>query len=502
MSPLETISPTLTSKVMRGITFTPANRVKRLRLQSSFGYTPQSTNTLVFISFGASGGSELFSKGVIAAVVVLSFASSTPAQEKKKEWKERGEYDIYESITKTQDPNAWLSALDRWKQQYAQSDYADVRRQLYLETYRALNKPREAFNAAQDVLKDNPNNLVALSAMVGYIYALVPFGPVNPQQQSDLDAADKAAQQILSNLDTIYSKDNRPPAMTDEQANQAKPQLRSFAQKTVGYIALERKDYAKAQAELTKALQADPNQGQVSFWLASAMLAQNQTNPSIQSPALYEFARSAAYDGTGSLPAQDRKQVQEYLGKVYAQYHGSAEGLDKLMTSAKSAALPPAGFSIKSKADIERERIEADEAAARANPALALWKRIKSELQSADGGAYFENSMKGATMPGGVNGITKLKGRIVSMTPANRPKEVVLSIEGSAPDATLKIDSALPGKMEAGAEIEFDGVADSYMKDPFMVTFLVEKSHIEGWAGRTAPAPKTHHTASKKSGAN
>ena len=434
-----------------------------------------------------------------AAVVVLSLATLLAAQDKsdkKKEWKDRAEYDLYESITKTQDPNQWLAALDKWKGQFLQSDYADVRRQLYLETYRALNKPRDAFNAAADVLKDNPNNLVALSAVVQYIYTLAPFG--GTPQPGDLEAAEKAAQQILSNLDAIYSKDNRPPAMSDDQASQAKPQLKVFAQKTLGYIALERKDYAQAQAELTKALKMDPNQAQVSFWLGTAMLAQNQTNAAIQAPALYEFARSAAYEGSGSLPAADRKQVQEYLTKVYSQYHGSNEGLDKLMGSARAVALPPDAFSIKSKAELERERIEAEEAAARANPMLALWKRIKFELVSDGGSAYFENNMKNAAMPGGVNGINKFKGRIVSMSPGTRPKEITISIEGGAPDATLKLDSALPGKMEPGAEIQFDGSAESYTKEPFLVVFSVEKSHLEGWQGRNAPVTKP----GKKAGAN
>ncbi|MBZ5602608.1 MAG: hypothetical protein LAO79_09910 [Acidobacteriia bacterium] len=442
-------------------------------------------------------------KSTIAAVVVISLASLAGAQEKKKEWKDRGEYDLYESITKTQDPNQWLAAIDKWKAQYPQSDYADVRRQLTLETYRALNKPREAFDAAGEVLKDNPNNLVALSAIVGYVYGLVPFGvtPLTPQQQADLDTASKAAQQILTNLDAIYSKDNRPPAMTDAQAAQAKPQLKAFAQKTVGYIAIERKDYKTAQSELTKALELDPNQAQVSFWLGTALLAQNQANPELQPAALYEFARSAAYDGTGALPLTDRKQVQDYLTKVYAQYHGSNDGLDKLMASSRLSALPPAGFSVKSKVDMERERIQAEEAAARANPMLALWKRIKSELQGPEGAAYFENNMKGAALPAGVNGVTKFKGKIVSMTPESRPKEIVLAIEGMAQDATLKLDSALPGKMEPGAEIEFDGVAESYTKDPFMVTFNVEKSHVEGWMGKNAPAGKKH-TITKKSGGN
>jgi hypothetical protein len=55
---------------------------------------------------------------------------------------------------------------------------------------------------------------------------------------------------------------------------------------------------------------------------------------------------------------------------------------------------------------------------------------------------------------------------------------------------TLKLDSALPGKMDPGAEIGFSGVADSFTKDPFMVTFTVEKSKIEGWTGKNPPAHK------------
>ena len=251
-----------------------------------------------------------FSKSAVAALMVVSLASALVAQDKKKEWKDRSEYDLYEAITKTQDPNQWLSILDKWKAQYAQSDYADVRRQMYLTTYRALNKPAEAFNAAIEVLKDTPDNLVALSAIVGYIYALAPLNtPLTAEHIAELDTAEKAVNTILGNLDAIYSKDDRPPEMTDEQAAKAKPELKAFAQKTLGYIALARKDYEKAQVELTKALEMDPAQAQVSYWLGTTVLAQNKTKPEMQAAALYDFARAAAYDGPGSLPAPDRKQV-------------------------------------------------------------------------------------------------------------------------------------------------------------------------------------------------
>jgi tetratricopeptide (TPR) repeat protein len=440
----------------------------------------------------------MFMNTKIAVLMALGLALVAPAQDKKKEWKDRAEYDLFESITKTQDPNQALANLDKWKQQYPQTDFADYRRLLYLGAYRQLNKPREAFDAAQEVLKDNPMNLVGLSAILQFIYPLVPPNTqqLTASQTADLDVAEKAANTVLNNLDTVYSKDNRPPEMTDDQAAKAKPELKTFAQKTVGYIAMVRKDYPKAVTELTRALELDPNQGQVSFWLGTATLAQNKTKPELQPVALFDFARAAAYSGTGSLPASDRKQISDYLAKVYAQYHGSAEGLDKLTAAAQSSAIAPAGFAIKSKADIDREQAEANRAAELANPMLALWRNIKRELQSDNGQAYFDANMKGAELPGGVNGVAQFKGKLVSMTPENRPKELVLAMEDpSKPDVTLKLDSALPGKMEPGGEIAFTGLADSFTKGPLMVTFTVEKSKIEGWTGKNAPA--THR---KKAG--
>src|SRR5277367_1680929 len=136
---------------------------------------------------GSRGGSVL-RKNSIAAIILVSLVSALAAQDTTKAWKDRSEYDLYEAITKTQDPSQWLAILDKWKTQYTQSDYTDVRRQMYLTTYRALNKPSEAFNAAVEVLKDNPNNLVALSAIVGYVYPLVPLNSQpGAEQISELD---------------------------------------------------------------------------------------------------------------------------------------------------------------------------------------------------------------------------------------------------------------------------------------------------------------------------
>jgi tetratricopeptide (TPR) repeat protein len=451
-----------------------------------FGYTPQSTKfpeRFMSIADRVRRLSVLLKRSaatvVVGAALVSSLIASLEAQDKKKpDWKDAAEYDLYKPVTQTQDPKLWLDTLDKWTKQYPASELADIRRQLYLEAYRQLGRTREAFNAAAEVLRDNPNSLFALTTIVGSIYQLSPASP------SDLDIAERATTTILANLDGIYAKENRPAEMSDADAAKAKPEMRVFAQKTAGWIDWTRKDFARAEVELGKAIALDPKQAQVSYWLGDAMLEQNKTNPEKQPVALYHFARAASYEGPTSLPAGDRKNLTAYLNTAYVKYHGSDEGLDKLIADAKSSATPPSGFQIKSAAQIEKERIEAEQMFDKTHPEKALWKDLKAALTAPDGDTYFETNMKDALVP-------RLKGKLVAATPASKPKELVLAIENSAGDVTLKLDGALPGKMEPGGEIEFEGIAKSFTKDPFMVTFETERTKLIGWTGKNEGLKKS-----------
>ena len=72
-------------------------------------------------------------------------------------------------------------------------------------------------------------------------------------------------------------------------------------------------------------------------------------------------------------------------------------------------------------------------------------------------------------------------------------KTLILHTE-FAGDVTLKFDAALPGKVEPGTELSFEGVPQSYTATPFMVVFNVDKDKLHGWTGKNAPgAPAPHH---------
>jgi hypothetical protein len=405
------------------------------------------------------------------------------AQEPKKDWKSTEEYNLFQAYQKA-DPKGRIEALDKWKAAFPTSDFADEREEQYLIIYQQMNMNRQAFDKAVEILKTRPNHFYSLSAIERLVYTLPP-----PLAPADLDTAARVSKYLLDNLDAVFAPSNKPMDVKDADWPTYKPAMKNAAQATLAWVYVQRKDHANAEIELTNYLHLDPTQASTSLSLGGELLAQNQDHPEKLPLGLYHFAHAAMYDGQNSLPEAARKQALEYVTKTYARYHGSKDGLDQLLALAKSSPFPPDGFSIESAHDIAVKKAAAEEDFGKAHPDLAFWRDAVREPLVKDGDAYFEN-MKGALLPGGANGVQKFKAKIVSMTPETKPKQIVLALEQpGVPDVTLELSQALPGKMEAGEELQFEGVAKSYTRQPFMVVFEVEPKQIDGWTGKnTAPA--------------
>jgi len=428
---------------------------------------------------------------ITAGGLGLSLGWGLAAHEPKKEWKGQEEYNLFQAYQKA-DPKGRIDALDKWKAAFPASDFAEEREEQYLFVYQQLNMNRQAFDKAVEILKTRPNHFYSLSAVERLVYTLPP-----PPKPADLDAAERVSKYLLDNLDTVFVPANKPTDVKDADWTTYKPAMKNAAQATLAWVYVQRKDHPKAETELTKYLQLDPTQAPTSLSLGGELLAQNQEHPEKLPLGLYQFAHAASYDGPNALPAPARKQALDYLTKTYTTYHGSNEGLDKLLTLAKNSPFPPEGFKIESARDIAAKKAAAEEDFAKAHPDLGLWQAIKESLLKDGGDAYFE-SIKGALAPAGANGVQKFKGKIVSMTPETKPKQIVLALEQpNVPDVTLELSEALPGKMEAGEELQFEGVAKSYTKQPFMVVFETEPDKIVGWTGKNPPKPSAGKAKAK-----
>ncbi|MBZ5602609.1 MAG: hypothetical protein LAO79_09915, partial [Acidobacteriia bacterium] len=372
----------------------------------------------------------------IALAFVAAMALLAAQEAPKKVAKDQAEADLINGITKEPDGAKRLANLEKWSKDYPETAFSDERDEIYLATYQQLNKAREAFDKSQQILAKHPDNFMALSTTIAY----VPFLNNGNPAPGDLDTAEKASNHVINDADSVFADKNKPANQTADQWGKMKPTMVALAQKTIGFVYFQKKDWPRAETELTKALKLDPTQAQSSYMLANALFSQRQQSPAKQPPSIFEFARAAVYDGPNALPAQLRGQINTSVTKTYKAYHGSDEGLDKLLAMAKTNALPPDGWTIASTADIARVQAEKEAAEAAANPMLTMWKTIKSGLTGDNPDGFFQGSVKDAALPGGANGVTKFKGKLISTKPELRPKELLISVGGGdTADCMLKL---------------------------------------------------------------
>jgi hypothetical protein len=173
------------------------------------------------------------------------------------------------------------------------------------------------------------------------------------------------------------------------------------------------------------------------------------------------------------LPDSQKRQLDTLAERVYVSYHGDTDGLDQLRAAAVAAPFPPDAFTIESSEVIAARRAEED--LKLHNPQLAAWLSIRKRLESPDGEKYFAETLKPAPFP-------KLKGAVVSCTPEGAPTEVLVGLgNGVTGEVTLKFAAPLSSCAATGAEIQFEGSADSFTKTPFNLVVLTEESKLEGW---------------------
>jgi tetratricopeptide (TPR) repeat protein len=403
------------------------------------------------------------------------------AQQKKPEWKDRAEYDLVQSIDKERDPKKKLELLNQWRDKYPASDFKVLRLQSYLMTYHALNDPNNMLATAQDILKEDPTNLQALY----WINLLVVS--MNQNTPERLDLGDKAAKTLAGSVDTLFAPDKKPAGTSDADWQKGRTDAAATAQRTIGWVAMQRKQYPDAEKAFEAELKLNPNDAEAAYWLGSVILIQKL--PEKQADGLFYIARAAAYDGPGALPPDRRKVVEDYLRKAYTSYHGQdPQGFQELLATARAQATPPAGFKIESEAAIKANKDKQLEAS---NPALALWLKLKDALSTADGSSYFESNMKGALVP--PEGQPAFRATVISADgTARATKSVTVAIADSkTPDARLTFgETPMAGKPEPGTVIEFRGVAAGFTPQPFLVTFETEKKYVSGWPAPAAPAHK------------
>jgi tetratricopeptide (TPR) repeat protein len=433
--------------------------------------------------------------GVALGVFVFSMTSPARAQAQKK-YKNNAEFEVYDAVAKDIGANNFTKALadlDKWKQDFADSEYKDDRTLLYVQVYNGAKQPAKSIDTAAELLARDIDSIFAPGDVIKLLFNTASAITQLPSATAEqLANGGKAARQLMA-----YNK--MPPGMQAAAWDQARAEMQRIGKAALMYIAIlpgnmamakTPKDCATAESAYARALGDYPENVAISFNLGSALSCLKR-NPE----AIYHFERASVLDPSLGKTA-DPLQIQKFADGSYVRVHGSDEGLAQLKEQVKQSPMPPAGFTIKTATQIATEKEAQFE---KSNPQLAMWMKIKGALADTNGDQYFESQLKNA-------GVPPLKGTLAGANPSCRPKELLIALP--LPDApgtpiaeiTLKLDKPLTGKPELNSEIRWEGVPSAFTRDPFMLTMDTESTKIEGLKTSPCAAPGPAKKGAPKKG--
>lgn len=79
-----------------------------------------------------------------------------------------------------------------------------------------------------------------------------------------------------------------------------------------------------AEIELLALLEDQPNDAAIAFQFGSTIVSGRDTNR--YPAAIYYLARAATATGPGALNPGGKQTTEDYLGRIYLNYHGSLAG--------------------------------------------------------------------------------------------------------------------------------------------------------------------------------
>ena len=264
-------------------------------------------------------------------------ASPQAPQESAKspQWKSREEYDAFQAMAGEKDPHKRISLAEAFLQKYADTDFKDLVYVTEMQAYQQAGDGEKAIEAGHKALDANPDNLDAVT-LVAYLFPFV-FKADDPEATSKLSQAESDARHGLEALQKL----TKPANVSDDQFNQSVKARRALFNGLIGFVALQRKDYAAAISSLKTAVEDNPSDVYAFYRLGVAYIS---ADPRDYDNGVWNLARSSALAKASNNPAQ--AEIEKYLRQVYVSFHGNDEGLADILTQAAASPTAPEGFKV------------------------------------------------------------------------------------------------------------------------------------------------------------
>jgi len=247
------------------------------------------------------------------------------------EIKDPNEYNAYVAAIQQKDPAAKTSALEAFLTQYPNSVMKTTAFEVLMGTYLQAGNQPKVMETAKRLLTADSCNIRALAILTSLGRQAVQAGQT--AQLADL------TQYSGKGLECVKSAPKPPTVASESDWDTLKKQVTPIFEGGAGFACLQNKDFACAATHLRAAVEAEPNQDPLDvYYLGFALLS---SNPPDNVNGLYFIARASSLASGGGAD-----QIKEYGRKKYKNFHGSEDGWNAVLFTAKSNPLPPSGFAI------------------------------------------------------------------------------------------------------------------------------------------------------------
>jgi tetratricopeptide (TPR) repeat protein len=395
--------------------------------------------------------------------------------------KDPAEYNAYVNAVQQTDPNGKVSALEAFLTQYPNSVMKASALEQLMGTYQQTGNQAKVVDTAKRLQAADPNNLRALALLTFLARQSVMTGQTGALADLQTYCA-KGLEAVKAN--------QKPPGMKDEDFEKLKKDTSLIFNGGCGFAALQNKDYAHSQEYMKAAVSEGPKDLQNVYPLCTAYL---QAQPPDTVNGLYCLAYSVSIAPEGSAAQQ---QIQKYFQSVYKNYHGSDDGADQVLATAKaSGPNPPAGFNI-TKYVPPTPAQQAHDIVKDKTPdqikqlSFGEWELVLSAGVPEDQAKVWD-VIKNVPL--------QMEGNVIETT-SNTELHIAGSaddIDAKRADITLTMSGPIPAARmpKAGDTFDFEGTPSSYTATPFMM--MMTDGKLLKKAGAPAKPPVHHHPVHK-----
>jgi len=241
-------------------------------------------------------------------------AAAAPQVKRPPQAKTQPEFDAYKTAAASPDAASLEKAADDFAAKYPDSELRILLYKAAMQAYQKTGNSEKIIAMGRKALAidgDDPESLVTVASELAE-----KTRDTDLDKDQRLDEAMKLAQKALQTIDTDVAA---PANTTQAQIDAYKGQIRSFAYSIVGTLEFKKDQFAQAEADLRKSIDAFPSQPDPVVVLRLAIALDRQEK---YADALKEANRAVdlTQDGTpaGQLARQERDRLSQLVGKTAA----------------------------------------------------------------------------------------------------------------------------------------------------------------------------------------